>query len=440
MIQNRETTTVQRGTYYCYFLGQNMLYFIVSSFAMLYFTDYMGVSAAAIGTIFLAARIWDAVNDPMFGIVVDKVNRKPGKYKFWINIASLVLPVITLLVFCVPDISATGKLVYITITYVLWGMTYTVSDVPGFGISTAISNNVDERNSMLANSRLFAVGGLLVISAVIMKLVSGIGWIGAAAVIAVAGGILMNLMRPVVHEKYQVADTGVTIRRIVDYVLHNKYLLIYYLGITLMFSCNTITVVSNYFAIYNLGSEDYIALMMIISIVPMLAAAVIAPPLIRRFGKYAVTMASCAVGVIIYGGFYMIGYGSIVMVVICMGIGGLAIGMTNVMYPMITADCIEYGTYVTGERATGISFSIQTFTTKLGQAVAASLGAFLLTASGYVPNVAQEAHTLKGIFSMITLLPALGMLGMMVIFGLFYKVREKDVELYINTNAQNYKE
>lgn len=207
-----------------------MLYFIVSSFAMLYFTDYMGVSAAAIGTIFLAARIWDAVNDPMFGIVVDKVNRKPGKYKFWINIASLVLPVITLLVFCVPDISATGKLVYITITYVLWGMTYTVSDVPGFGISTAISNNVDERNSMLANSRLFAVGGLLVISTVIMKLVSGIGWIGAAAVIAVAGGILMNLMRPVVHEKYQVADTGVTIRRIVDYVLHNKYLLIYYSG------------------------------------------------------------------------------------------------------------------------------------------------------------------------------------------------------------------
>lgn len=121
MIQNRETTAKQRGTYYSYFLGQNMLYFIVSSFAMLYFTDYVGVSSAAIGVIFLVARIWDAANDPMFGIIVDKVNNKQGKYKFWINIASIALPIITFLVFCVPDLSTTGKLVYISVTYILWG-------------------------------------------------------------------------------------------------------------------------------------------------------------------------------------------------------------------------------------------------------------------------------------------------------------------------------
>lgn len=434
MIQNRETTTKQRATYYSYFLGQNMLYFIVSSFAMLYFTDYVGVSAAAIGMLFLVARIWDAVNDPMFGIIVDKVNNKQGKYKFWINIASILLPIISFLVFCVPDISNTGKLVYISITYILWGMTYTVSDVPGFGMSTAISHNVDERNSMLANSRLFAIGGLLIVSTVIMKLVGAVGWVGAAAIISVVSAILMNLMRPVVHEKYKVEDTGVTVKRIINYVLHNKYLLIYYLGITIMFACNTTMVASNYFAIYNLGSESYIALMMIISIVPMLFAAVIAPPLIRKFGKYAVTVGSCTIGAVAYGAFYLIGYSNIVIVVIGLSLGGLALGMVNVMYPMITADCIEYGTYVTGERATGISFSIQTFTTKLGQALAAGIGAFLLEAVGYVPNVEQSGTVLTGIFSMITVLPAVGMLAMAIIFGKFYKIREKDVEMYIAEN------
>lgn len=408
MIHNRETTTLQRGTYYCYFLGQNMLYFIVSSFAMLYFTDYAGVSAAAIGVIFLVARIWDAVNDPMFGIIVDKVNRKQGKYKFWINLASILLPVITFLVFCVPNTSNAGKLVYIAVTYILWGMTYTVSDVPGFGMSTAITHNMDERNSMLANSRLFAI----------------------------VGAVLMNLMRPVVHEKYKAENTGVTVKSIINYVLHNKYLLIYYLGIAIMFSCNTTMVASNYFAIYNLGSEDYIALMMMLSVIPMLLAAVVAPPLIRKFGKYAVTMGCCTIGAVIYGGFYLVGYGNLAVVVICLVIGGLALGIINVMYPMITADCIEYGTYVTGERATGISFSIQTFTTKLGQALAAGIGAFLLTAIGYVPNVEQSAGTLNGIFSMITLLPALGMLLMLIIFGKFYKIREEDVEMYIKENEK----
>lgn len=408
MIHNRETTTLQRGTYYCYFLGQNMLYFIVSSFAMLYFTDYAGVSAAAIGVIFLVARIWDAVNDPMFGIIVDKVNRKQGKYKFWINLASILLPVITFLVFCVPNTSNAGKLVYIAVTYILWGMTYTVSDVPGFGMSTAITHNMDERNSMLANSRLFAI----------------------------VGAVLMNLMRPVVHEKYKAENTGVTVKSIINYVLHNKYLLIYYLGIAIMFSCNTTMVASNYFAIYNLGSEDYIALMMMLSVIPMLLAAVVAPPLIRKFGKYAVTMGCCTIGAVIYGGFYLVGYGNLAVVVICLVIGGLALGIINVMYPMITADCIEYGTYVTGERATGISFSIQTFTTKLGQALAAGIGAFLLTAIGYVPNVEQSTGTLSGIFSMITLLPALGMLLMLIIFGKFYKIREEDVEMYIKENEK----
>lgn len=111
--------------------------------------------------------------------------------------------------------------------------------------------------------------------------------------------------------------------------------------------------------------------------------------------------------------------------------------MVNVMYPMITADCIEYGTYVTGERATGISFSIQTFTTKLGQALAAGIGAFLLEAVGYVPNAQQSATALNGIFSMITLLPAAGMLAMVIIFGKFYKIREKDVQMYIKENEKN---
>lgn len=436
MISNRETTNKERVSYYSYFLGQNMLYFIVSQYAMLYFTDYIGISAAVIGTIFLIARIWDAVNDPIFGIIVDRSNIKGGKYKPWINIASIILPILSLLVFCVPDISISGKTAYIAIVYILWGMSYTISDVPGFGISTVITNNVDERNSLLANSRLFAITGLLIVSMGIIALSNKFGWAGAALIVSIVGMLLMNLMRFNVKEKYVAKNDSISIKKIINYVIHNKYLLIYYTGITLWLAFNTSMMAMNYFAIYNLGDSKYIAIMMILSIVPMLFAAAIASPLIQKFGKNKITIVSCLIAIIGQVMFFIVGYDSVALVCIFLVIIGISTGLINVMYPMFTADCIEYGTWKTGERASGISFSIQTFTTKLGQAVSAALAGFILTAINYVPNVEQSASTLKGIFSMITIIPAIGVIGMLVIFALFYKLKDSDVENYIKENSK----
>lgn len=436
MISNRETTSKERASYYIYFLGQNMLYFIVSQYAMLYFTDYVGISAAVIGTIFLIARIWDAANDPIFGVVVDRCNLKGGKYKPWINIASIILPIISLLIFCVPDISVGGKTAYIAVVYILWGMSYTVSDVPGFGISTVITNNINERNSLLANSRLFAIAGLLIVSMGIIPLSDKFGWSGAALIIAIVGMLLMNLMRFNVKEKYSAKNDSISIKKIIKYVIHNKYLLIYYSGITLWLAFSTSMMAMNYFAIYNLGDSKYIAIMMMLSTIPMLLAAVMAPSLIQKFGKNKITIASCLIAIITQVTFFIVGYDSVALVCIFLVIIGISTGLINVMYPMFTADCIEYGTWKTGERASGISFSIQTFTTKLGQAVAAALAGFILTAINYVPNVEQSASTLKGIFSMITIIPAIGIIGMLVIFALFYKLKDSDIEMYIKENSK----
>lgn len=436
MMKNRETTLTERSAYFGYFLGQNMLYFIVSQYAILYFTDYVGISAAIIGTIFLLARIWDAVNDPLFGAIVDKSNLKAGKYKPWMNIASLALPIITLLVFCVPDISTTAKTIYIAITYILWGMAYTVSDIPGFGISTVITKNLNERNSLLAKSRMFAIAGLLIVSMSIIALSERLGWTNAALIIAVVGMLLMNLMRFKVKEKHVSINQGITIKKIISYLFNNKYLLIYYIGITFWLAANTSMLGMSYFAIYNLGDSSYIAILMMLSIIPMILAAFFAQNLIAKFDKNKVTIGSCLIIFVTLITFYFVGYGNLILVFILMGIIGLAGGLLNVMYPMFTADCIEYGTWKTGANAAGISFSIQTFTTKLGQAIAAALVGFILTAINYVPNVEQSASTLKGIFSMMTLIPALGVLGMLIIFVLFYKLKDSDIEKYAKENAK----
>lgn len=116
---------------------------------------YAGVSPAIVGIIFTIARIWDAVNDPLFGIIVDKSNPKKGKYKSWTGLAAVALPIIIILMFFVPDIGMTGKIIYVAVVYILWGMAYTVSDVPAFSLTTAMTKNMNERNSLLSISRLF---------------------------------------------------------------------------------------------------------------------------------------------------------------------------------------------------------------------------------------------------------------------------------------------
>lgn len=435
MSNMKETSKKERMSYYAYFLGQNIIYILVSMYAMLFFTDYVGISPAAVGIIFLIARVWDAVNDPMFGIIVDKSNPKSGKYKFWTNLASILLPVLVLLMFFVPDIGMSGKIVYVAIIYILWGMVYTVSDVPAFSLTTAMTQNLNERNSLLSVSRLFPIIGGLLVSTTVIALTNAIGWTGGAALVAVITLILMNFMRFNVKERHVAPDTGITVKKILKYLLGNKYLLIYYGAFAIYAMCNTGVSVQNYFAIYNLGNAGYIAILSVLGTIPMIIVAFLAPMQSKKFGKYKVTVVVCALMIAVLVGYFFVGYKNLTLVFIFTFVNSSLTGFMAVMYPMFTADCIEYGTWKSGERGTAISFAMQTFVTKLGQALASGIVGFLLTAVGYVANTAQSEKALSGIFGTLTLVPAVGALGMLIIFGLFYKLREKDVEQYIAENA-----
>jgi len=172
------------------------------------------------------------------------------------------------------------------------------------------------------------------------------------------------------------------------------------------------------------------------AVLPMMADALLVQGLIRKFGKNRVMIGACVFYMIVLLAFRAAGYSSLTAVVIFMVLIGLSQGIFNVMYPMYTADCIEYGTWKSGERATGISFSIQTFTTKLGQAIASAVVGFALDGSGFVPNAAQSGKALSGIFSMMTTIPFIGVLAMMIVFILFYRLKDSDVAKYTKENTE----
>lgn len=429
-----QTTKKERMSYGGYFLGQNIIFMIVLQFLMLFYTDTLGIGAAAVGLVFFIARTWDAINDPMLGIIVDKANPKKGKFKPWINAVIVLMPLATVLLFINPNLGPQGNLIYATVTYVLWGMIYTVSDVPIFALATVMTNNVDERVSLITLGRLAAMIAAMVGVVIFMPVVAKMGWTTAAIIMSIIAFITMLPIKFFTVERIQHdRSSGMTIKDILGFVKNNKYLLIFYTGFLIAGAFNTIMVVQTYFAIYVLGDANLIGVLAMVSFLPMILVIPFLPKLIKKFGKKNIYIYGSMIGIVAGVALYIVGYESIPVVLILNTIRSVGGFLPAMMMGMFSSDFVEYGNYVTGKRAEGISFSIQTFATKFSQAIGAILGGFMLEkVYGYVPNVAQTPRAIEGIFTMYTLVPAIGTAIAIVIIGLFYKLTEDDVQRMIN--------
>jgi GPH family glycoside/pentoside/hexuronide:cation symporter/probable glucitol transport protein GutA len=135
-------------------LGQNMIFAMVSGFLMLFLTDYAGIAAAVVGTLFLVARIWDAVDDPVQGFLIDRTRTKWGRFRPWLLIATIIGCVVSVMLFIMPALSPTGKIVYLYITYILYGIIFSFYDIPYWSLIPAMTEDTQERTRLTLPPRL----------------------------------------------------------------------------------------------------------------------------------------------------------------------------------------------------------------------------------------------------------------------------------------------
>ena len=433
------TNRLERLAYGGYFMGQNLIYFLVYQFLMLFYTDVVGITAGAVGTMFLIARIFDAVNDPIMGIIVDKTNLEGGKFIPWIKLVIFLMPLTTVILFIKVGGGGINSLIYAYITYLIWGIIYTISDVPIFALATVMTHNSNERVTLISIGRIGAGLGSVIISLFFMTLLSKIAWTGTVLLLATLALLSMLPLRYLGRERYVYQQKEVlSLKKIFSFVLNNKYLLIFYGAIIMASLTNTSTVSINYFAIYNLGNESYISTLTIANMIPMLLVPFVLPPLIKRYGKKKIFIMAFIVAILSSLVFYLIGYSNIVWVHLFTTIKGIA-QVPTFMIGLFTVDCIEYGTYTTNERAEGISFSLQTFTAKLSAAVAGAISGFVLERVGYEAGVIQTPQTLNGIWNMYVLYPIFGAVIAIIIMWRYYDLTEKKVDdmILFNTKSKN---
>lgn len=414
--------------------GAILSYYVIYSYLQLFLTDFVGISASTVAVIFVVAKIFDAVNDPVFGVIVDMVNPKGGKYLPWLKIAALSIPITTIIIFINPvgqNFPMWGKIVWALLSYILWDLAYTMYDAPLNSLITVTSQNMRERNFLMSLvSFMVYVGGLLIV-VIVPILYPLFGWGVTGTILGILCFFSMIIMPFKVKERYSVkVEQEATLKEMISCVAGNKYLLVAVLSMVVGSLTDVSTTLQTYFAIYCLGGSEWLTPIALATTVPVLAVVLFVPMLVAKVDKFVVYIITRIITIAITVVIYLAGYENITVMVALVAMRAVVSGMWGTIGTLFIADCIEYGQYCTGVRNQGIAFSLKAFVNKMVVALAGAIGMMSLSLIGYVEGgVAQSDATISGIWMLYSLGPAVGATVAVILMLACYKLRDKDVEL-----------
>lgn len=418
--------------YFSYGFGQCFSYGLLGSFILFFYTDILGISALAASTIFLIARVWDAVNDPMVAGFMDTRRTKSGKFKGYLKFAPLFVVISTILCFFSPDLAIQWKVLYAAITYILWGTVYTVSDIPFWSVSAVITNDPQTRTSLVTAANLGVFAGIGMVGSLVPLLVGlfgqeslADGYFMAVILIMIAGYAFMMFGATTIRERVEPsAGEKVTMKDVFRNLLVNRHLFkmlaIFFLNLFM----NIVNGIILYFFIYNMGNEGLMSIYGLMGTFAALGFFLI-PNLTKKFRKKDLLAGIIVLDIVVRIVFFMTGYENVPMLLVMLMLTQLFHASLGPVMSSMIAETIEYSEVKTGRRCEAITFSGQTFMGKLSAAIAGSLTGLILIAIGYVPEAAvQSPGTLNGLFMVVSLLPVTGGLIRLVILRYYTYTEE----------------
>lgn len=417
--------------------GKDMVYAVVATYLMIFFTDEVGISSVFVGSLFFFARFWDAINDPIMGLIVDNTKSKWGKFRPWILIGTLMNALVLVFLFLNPANFLEGKMVYVycAVTYILWGMTYTVMDIPYWSMIPSFTSDPDERDKIAVIPRIFAtLGGSSVNTFGLMLIgVLGVssksqGYFRLGLIIAIVFVIstIINVLN--VKEKNIVENNEkIRISEIKTILGKNDQLLVIIASVVIFqvaqFLYSGFLV---YFFTYAVKDLNLYATFVAIGTVTQVASLMLFPKISQIVGRRNIYTIACMLTVLGFVGMFVVG-GSENGILLCIvGIAyNLGVGFLNASTTVMISNAVDYGEYKIGKRSESIIFSAQTFIVKFSTAFSGLIIGFGLSIIKYIPNGTQTASTIMGMKIIMFLLPAALMVLCAIIYTKFYKLHGK---------------
>ena len=415
MEQKQTLTGWAKFSYALGAVGKDMVYMLSASYVLYYFQDIMGVSAIAMGTILLVARVFDAFNDPIMGVIVAKTKTRWGKFRPWLLIGTLTNAVVLYLMFAAPPtLDAAGLTAYAAVTYILWGVTYTMMDIPYWSMIPAFTEGGKERESLTTLARSAAGVGSALITVITVLSVQALGnaFGGANAreieilgfkyfslIVAVLFVVFTLVMCLSVKEKSTVEMQTVSVGQMFKALVQNDQAMAIVLSIVCTNGALYIT--SNlvlYFFKYDFGGtawyNDYTLFSTFGGGVQILSMMLLYPLLRRFFDNrkiFFISMGMCAAG---YAALLALTFTEMSSVWLLF-IPGFFIVATNGVNAILTtvflANTVDYGELKNNRRDESVIFSMQTFVVKLASGVAAFIASICLQVNRLSDAAVSEA-------------------------------------------------
>ena len=428
-------------------VGKDMVYMLSSSYILYYYQDLLGVSAIAMGVILLAARIFDAFNDPIMGIIVAKTKTRWGKFRPWLLIGTVINAVILYLMFAAPpSLTGQGLVAYAAVFYVLWGVTYTMMDIPFWSMIPAFTEGGKERENLTTLARSCAGVGSALITVVTLIAVHAIGGENERVgfqyftlIVAVLFIIFTLLACVSIKEKATVNMETPSVGAMFKALLQNDQAMTVVAAIVLI-NCS-LYITSNlliYFFKYDIAGTDWYKTYTTFNIVgggTQIFSMMVFYPVIRRW--FSTTKVFYLSLIMAIGGY------AVLFAEMCMGIQALplllipgvfvflAFGCLTVLTTVFLANTVDYGELKNNRRDESVIFSMQTFVVKLASGVAAMAAAVCLQLGNLsdstedVATVAAAGSSVMILRLTMTVLPIIGLFIATFVFKKFFILSEE---------------
>lgn len=443
-------------------VGKDMVYMLSASYILYYYQDIMGVSAVAMGIILFAARIFDAFNDPIMGVIVAKTKTKWGKFRPWLFVGTLLNAIVLYFMFSAPPaLTGSGLVAYAAVTYIVWGVTYTMMDIPYWSMVPAFTESGKEREGLSALARSCAGVGSALISIFTVLSVSALGNLAGgttgteverlgykyfALVIASLFMLFTTITCLTIKEKSSVDMETASVKDMFKALLQNDQAMTMVIAIVMINTALYIT--SNlviYFFKYDFSPASWEANYTLFNTFGggfQILAMMILFPLLRKFMDtlriFYLSFTMAFLGYIILLVIAFTGSTNVYLLLVPAFLIMSAIGMLNVIVTVFLANTVDYGEWKNHRRDESVIFSMQTFVVKLASGVAALIASVVIALFHIKKDetaavlTAIDTQSRMGLRMCMTLIPIAVLIVGLVVFKKKYILTDEKLEEITN--------